>query len=393
MSAYTMSSWTLRCGSAREVLKTLPSASVQCCVTSPPYWGLRDYGVSGQAGIEPTPDAYVAALVAVFEEVRRVLCDDGSVWLNLGDSYAGSWGAQSREHAGEHGPNVSALSANQIKAARRSTRTGSLARTPGLKPKDLVGIPWRVAFALQAAGWWLRSDIIWAKPNCMPESVKDRPTRAHEYVFLLTKSARYAYYPEAIRKPFSQAMLDQLAQGYDGQAMKDYKAHGVQNPSDVKSHILQRARDKQRGHGRRHAGFNDRWEPMISEQRIKRKSELAAANIPGQSAHGYTRRDDGLSSMGLAGLGANARSVWMISTEASPYEHFAVMPKALARRCVLAGSTPGDMVLDPFAGMATTGVVALEEGRSFIGIELSETYHATARQRLSEVAPLLAREV
>lgn len=188
-------------GDCRQMLKTLADASVHCCVTSPPYFGLRDYGCDGQIGLERTPAEYVAQMVEVFREVRRVLRDDGTLWLNLGDSYAGSWGAQSREHAGKHSPNVSAISANQVVAAQRKAGgTGSIPAGSGLKPKDLIGIPWRVAFALQADGWYLRQDIIWHKPNPMPESVRDRCTKAHEYVFLLSKSERYCFDSDAIQE-------------------------------------------------------------------------------------------------------------------------------------------------------------------------------------------------
>jgi len=181
----------LHIGDCRDVLRSLPAGSAQTCVTSPPYFGLRDYGVAGQIGLEPTPDAFVAEMVAVFREVRRVLADDGTLWLNLGDSYA---------NTGASGP--------QGKSGDRASRTFTAAAMgsginglpPGLKPKDLIGIPWRVAFALQADGWWLRSDIIWHKPNPMPESVTDRPTSAHEHVFLLAKSARYFYDAEAVKE-------------------------------------------------------------------------------------------------------------------------------------------------------------------------------------------------
>lgn len=187
--------WCVAEGDALASLHGLPDASAQCCVTSPPYWGLRDYGAEGQIGQEATPEEYVARLVAVFREVRRVLADDGVLWLNLGDSYAGSWGAQSRASG-----NVSDTSARQVAASPKRTRTGSIPAGSGLKPKDLVGIPWMVAFALRADGWYLRSEVIWSKPNPMPESVTDRPTKAHEQVFLLTKSARYHYDAEAIRE-------------------------------------------------------------------------------------------------------------------------------------------------------------------------------------------------
>ena len=214
-------------GDCREILKTLPDESVQCCVTSPPYFGLRDYGNSGQMGLEKTPDEYVTSMVSLFREVRRVLTKDGTLWLNLGDSYAGSWGAQSRGGAPSDkstlqgnghiggGPKISALSKVQVEAAPKQTLTGSLERTPGLKPKDLIGIPWRVAFALQADGWWLRGDNIWAKPNGMPESVRDRPTRSHEYVFQLTKSEKYFYDYDSVRLPALPSSVSRLEQNIE----------------------------------------------------------------------------------------------------------------------------------------------------------------------------------
>lgn len=337
--------WQMHLGDALSVLQTLPPESVQCIVTSPPYFGLRDYGAEGQVGLEPTPLAFAESLVAVFNAVRRVLRDDGVLWLNLGDSYASSGPAGG---VGKQHTNVGTI--------------GVPVRKPpeGTKPKDLIGVPWMVAFALRDAGWYLRADVVWSKPNPMPESVQDRVTKSHEYCFHLTKSARYAYDAAAIREPLTEAMLAQMKSAYTGQPTKDYPAE-VQTPTTVKARIVAGKRDKQRGHTRRHAGFNDRWDEM------ERTEQLAN--------------------------GANARSVWTIATEPSPYEHFAVMPKALARKCILAGCPYGGTVLDPFAGVATTGVVALQEGRSFVGIELNAKYHAIARQRLSETAPLLAQEV
>lgn len=323
--------WTLHCGDALGVLRTLPDQSVHCMVTSPPYWGLRDYGTDGQLGWEPTPDAYVKALAAVFAEARRVLRDDGTCWLNLASTYCG----------GGRGGNPEG-------SQKQATNRGSLIKTmdwsaaSGWKPKDLVPIPWMVAMALRADGWYLRSDVIWSKPCPMPESVRDRPTRAHEYVFLLTKSARYWYDADAIREPVTQAMFDQMRQGYAGAATKDYAGAGVQDPSAVKARIIARKRAN-------------------AEQ--------------------------------MLACGANARTVWTIATEPSGYDHFATMPKALARKCIMAGCPPGGTVLDPFAGAATTGAVALEEGRSFVGVELNPQYHAMARERLANVAPLLATEM
>lgn len=298
------------------------------------YWGLRDYGTPGQLGLEPTPDAYVAQLVAVFREVWRVLRDDGTLWLNLGDSYAGSYGAQSREHAGKHAPNVSALSANQVKAAQiRQHGTGSLSRTPGCKPKDLVGIPWRVAFALQANGWYLRSDIIWSKPNPMPESVTDRPTRAHEYLFLLTKSKLYYYDADAI----SEQLQTDPRENYPGRSRV-----------------------------------------------IGRGGLESISQTPGGQPH--QRSSGGLPPKGEK---RNRRSVWHIPTQPYSGAHFATFPEKLVEPCILAGSRRGDVVLDPFCGSGTVGVVALCQQRKFIGCDLSAPYLQLAKQRIYDRAPLV----
>lgn len=341
-----MTTWRLLTGDVHEALATLLDASVQCVVTSPPYWGLRDYGHDGQIGLETTPAEYVATLVRVFEAVWRVLRDDGTLWLNLGDSYAndGKWG-------GEAGGKHAYLNDNDRK------RVGREKRVTGLKPKDIVGIPWMVAFALRDAGWYLRSDIIWSKPNPMPESVQDRPTKAHEYLFLLTKSARYYYNAEAIREPYAPSTLTQFDRAYTGEATKDYTGTGAQNPSDVKRRIT----DKQRGHSRRHAGFNDRWDAM-------EKSEQTAG-------------------------GANKRSVWTVATQPYPDAHFATYPEALIEPCIFAGSREGDTVLDPFNGSGTTGVVAVRAQRHYIGCELNPEYVRLARARIGNVAPMFSQEV
>lgn len=318
-------------GGALEMLKTLPDQSAHCCVTSPPYWGLRNYGVDGQLGLEKTPEEYVERLVGIFREVKRVLRDDGTVWLNLGDSYAG----------GGRGGNP-----DDSLFRKQATNVGSLvARSPipaNLKPKDLVGIPWRVAFALQADGWWLRSDIIWAKPNPMPESVRDRPTKAHEYIFLLSKSKKYYYDHEAIKEasiygiPNSpQSIASPHGQGFTRRAKKS---------------------DKQRGHGRRHEGFNDRWDQMTREEQCS--------------------------------VGRNKRSVWTVATTPFSGSHFAVFPQDLIRPCVLAGCPPGGIVLDPFFGAGTTGLVAKQEGRGYIGIELNPEYAEMAEDRIQRECPM-----
>jgi DNA modification methylase len=307
-------------------------------VTSPPYFGLRDYGVDGQIGLEQTPDAFVAELVAVFREVRRVLRDDGTLWLNLGDSYAGSWGAQSREHAGKHAPNVSAISANQVKAAAiRESGTGSLSRTPGLKAKDLIGIPWRVAFALQDEGWYLRQDIIWHKPNPMPESVRDRCTKTHEYVFLLSKSERYYWDIDAMLEPAAAA--------------NEHDATG---------------RTKQRGSG------NKARKPGSARGCPVGTGSNVAGSVPWEGA---TR---------------NKRSVWTIATQPFSEAHFATMAPELAETCIKAGCPERGVVLDPFGGAGTTGLVADRLQRDALLIELNPAYAELAERRIKGDAPLFA---
>jgi DNA modification methylase len=391
-------------GDCRDLLRELPADSVHCVVTSPPYFGLRDYGtgtweggeagcshaprahraedketgtgrlrdkpsnichcgahrVDSQIGLEPTPDAYVAELVAVFREVRRVLRPDGTCWLNLGDSYLSTSGKmypQTETYSHGH---------NRYKEWERP------AKFSGLKPKDLIGIPWRVAFALQMpwlrcrgcgvenhaaqwatfpngrricpacehshgvdvseSGWWLRSDIIWAKSNPMPESVRDRPTKAHEYVFLLTKSERYFYDADAIAEPVEESS----------------------------------------------GGWQSRWrkgDEMRSSNSKSRGSVEHGQSLDGVVAYRPTR---------------NARTVWTIATQPFAESHFAVMPPELAERCIKAGSRPGDTVLDPFAGAGTTLLVADRLGRDAIGIELNADYADLATSRLKNDAGMFA---
>jgi len=374
---------TILTGDVREQLQTLPAESVHCVVTSPPYWGLRDYGVAGQLGLEKTPAEYVANMVAVFREVRRVLRKDGTLWLNLGDSFCST------------APGT--RNAPQAKGSRTEARQWANWRPetpPGLKPKDLIGIPWRVAFALQADGWYLRSDIIWHKPNPMPESVTDRPTKSHEYVFLLTKSAKYFYDAEAVREPHTYADRDNRF---------------LNGPS--------------KGIGKVETG--------------KYAMQACGAYHPN---------------------GRNLRSVWTIPTQAYSGNHFATFPERLVEPCIKAGTSeygccptcgapwrrvvkrkrvptrPGkntkvtgdsltdgnrdpkrhvterqttgwqptcecdtDMppmpcvVLDPFFGSGTTGIVAARLNRRCIGIELNADYVKLAHRRLAEEVPLFAQ--
>lgn len=316
--------WQIIEGDALAVLAALPDGVVQTCVTSPPYFGLRDYGVDGQIGLEATPAEYVERLAAVFREVRRVLRDDGTFWLNLGDAYAGSWGAQSRPQ-GVTGDMAtrSVCSARQIDVApRKGSRTGTVGKDWGCKPKDLFGMPWHVALALRADGWYLRSDIIWAKPNPMPESITDRPTKAHEYLFLLAKRSTYHYDAAAISEPSL----------YAGKLVK------TNGPEGYESDALDlRTRD----------GFK----------------------------RGVVVKDT-----------RNRRSVWTVPSEPYDGAHFAVMPTALVEPCIRAGAPQGSLVLDPFAGSGTVGVVALREGCRFIGIELNPEYGALARERIGREA-------
>ena len=383
-------------GDCRQVLATLPAGSVQCCITSPPYWGLRDYGTAGQLGLEPTPEQYVASMVSVFREVWRVLRDDGTLWVNLGDSYSSTGGSNAKQF------DIITTGHKKLRdngAVPDYTRKVVL----GLKPKDLVGIPWRVAFALQADGWYLRQDIIWHKPNPMPEGVTDRCTKAHEYIFLLTKSAKYFYDSEAV------------------------KERGVMVAGDSAG-STQRDTQETHGLGGGNSGINLAKQKLATELQEK----------------GYSTR--------------NKRSVWTVTTKPFRGAHFATFPPDLIEPCILAGSatkccavcgapwervveriaaiskkcpktdsmyqaqggtgekktgtigmsgggridgysntlgyqptcecggeTQSSMVLDPFSGAGTTGVVAVQHGRRYIGIELNPDYLEMSRKRIQLV--------
>lgn len=310
-------------GDCRETLRLLPAGSVQTCVTSPPYFGLRDYGHEGQIGLEQTPEAFVAELVAVFREVRRVLRDDGTLWLNLGDSYASS-----TKGSGGTNPDTSPLQAGKGKANRQAFDPRKV--DCGVPDKNLLGIPWRVAFALQADGWYLRQDIIWHKPNPMPESVTDRCTKAHEYIFLLSKSERYFFDADAIGDPFVMPEGGKtIARGAHGSS----QARAVDGQPD-RSNI---------------GGFS-------------RTKELR-----------------------------NRRSVWTITTKPFSGAHFATFPPDLVEPCILAGSKPGDTVLDPFGGAGTTGLVADRLGRRAILCELNPEYAAMARDRIAHEAGMFSQ--
>jgi site-specific DNA-methyltransferase (adenine-specific) len=323
-----MTSQRIIAGDCIEGMRTLPDASVHCCITSPPYWGLRDYGHEGQIGLESTPDAYVARMVEVFREVRRVLREDGTCWVNLGDSYAAAPAGKCSNPQAKSG--LAGVKTQDV--ARQHKESWNSAKASGLKQKDLVGIPWRVAFALQADGWWLRQDIIWHKPNPMPESVRDRCTKAHEYVFLLTKSERYWYDAEAV-----------------SEAVACVRGPGNRNPlkgvvEDPKKHATR-------------AGLHKAAERWRQEG-------------PPESR--------------------NRRSVWTVTTKPYSGAHFAVMPPDLVEPCIKAGCPEGGTVLDPFAGSGTTLAVAAELGRSGIGCELNPEYIQLAEQRIKDARASVA---
>ena len=398
-------------------LRALPDRSAQCVVTSPPYWGLRDYGLPpsiwlpadlrdcpepictdghewgdrirhkggagtqgatsqrvgrqnvaaqerqrdggsfcvlcgawrGCLGLEPTPELFVEHIVAVFREVRRILRDDGTLWINLGDSY--------NAYNGGAGPS-SIISAGAQTTARPQLESGYRLKCKDLKPKDLIGIPWMVAFALRADGWYLRSEIIWHKPNPMPESVTDRPTKAHEQMFLLAKSAKYFYDADAIKEPASWLGPNGPAKKGSPSEQNFYRICGKNPKGNAKTF---------RGGG---AYTNNR-------------SFDNSADVD-RDSHGNAPNED---------LTRNKRSVWTIATEPFPEAHFATFPRALVEPCILAGSKAGDLVLDPFSGSGTVGVVALGLLRDYLGIELNPEYLAMSRRRLEGVAPMFAQEV
>lgn len=336
---------TVLAGHARDTLSTLPDNSVDCCVTSPPYWGLRDYGHSGAIGLEHTLAGFLANLVLVFEQVRRVLKPGGTCWVNMGDSYFS--GARSSGLPRAHGVT---RQASPDDGARRPTTA------PGLriKAKDLCGQPWRLALALQDAGWYLRRDIIWQKPNAAPESARDRPTSAHDYIFLLTKSAKYWYDNQAFREPVTGNAHMRIAKvGRNAYGAGAHNAIAKQTPSE--------------------------------HQKLSRKTGQHAGNV----------RDNTSYAAAVTALveSRNARSVWTFPSEAYQGAHFATFPRELPRRCILLGCPPGGLVLDPFMGSGTTGQVAIELGRRFVGCEINPDYIDLARQRLASVTPGLPFDV
>lgn len=333
----------IQIGDCRELLRALPSDSVPCVVTSPPYWQLRDYGVAGQIGLEPTLPEFIDTLIGVFTEIRRVLRPDGSCWMNLGDTYTNptvgkrTGGTLSKwKGGGRRNPDVG--------------ETGIKGKT-GLKPKQLCGIPWRVALSLQDEGWYLREDIIWSKPNPMPESARDRCTRAHDYLFHLTKSPDYYWDKAATIEPVT------------GTAKP--RGSGVNAKAKAKTPTGWDTSTGEGAHGSIHRTGRGEGKRRIQS----RQNESFSGAVNGL----VTTR--------------NWRSVWEIPTEPCPDAHFATFPGDLPRRCILASTRPGDLVLDPFGGRGTTGHVALELGRSALLLELNPAYAALAEAHCASATP------
>lgn len=304
------------CGNALDILKTLPSESVNMCVTSPPYYGLRDYGVEAQIGNEQTPYEYIQNLLLVFEEVKRVLKPDGTLWVNIADSYAGSGrGAWNNPPKDWKAKNLNPVNSKSLFAMPKLWH--------GIKQKDMIGVPWLLAFSLRENGWYLRSDIIWHKKNCMPESVKDRPSKCYEHIFLLSKSSKYYYDYDAVKEPAAQSSILRYSRGVSDKTKYKDRKQGIFMP-----------RDK--------TDFPDM---------------------------------------------RNKRDVWSVAINASHIPgHFAVYPEKLIEPCIMAGSAVGDVVLDPFFGSGTTGVVAVKNNRKFIGIDINPEYCKTAQMRINEIS-------
>jgi len=321
-------------GDCREILPALPEKSVHCCVTSPPYFGLRDYGVEGQIGLEKTPRQFIREMVKVFREVRRVLRDDGTLWLNMGDSYSARFSGNNGYTDGR---------------TNRSERRG-----PGIagREKNILGMPWRVALALQADGWYLRQDIIWSKPNPMPESVRDRCTKSHEYIFLMSKKAKYFYDFEAIKEPASGT----------AHARRSYKTPDGWDTSKGEG-----------GHGQFHKDGRE-------------KGKVPGCHPKSAPAGSGIKANESFSAAVVDLVNErNKRSVWTVATQAYSEAHFATFPEKLIEPCILAGCPEGGIVLDPFGGSGTTGRVAIKHRRKAILIELNEDYIPLQVKRLSSV--------
>ena len=375
-------------GDARALLRDLPDGCARCVVTSPPYYGLRDYGVRGQLGLEDSLQEYLDDVVGIFREVRRVLAKDGTLWLNLGDCY-------STQPPGKRGP---AIATSKLTNPTRQLKVATTERGTfnGLQRKQLVGLPWRVAFALQADGWILRSEIVWNKPNPMPESVRDRPTRSHEFVFLFAQTRFYYYDADAVKERAAgtarprgagvnpKASNERTPAGWDT-AEGSHRSRKGRYTAPGEGYGMERElADKRNGRDRRRVDLNRPGVPGREPQRGRVEEDVSARL--GRSA-GWRSRQNASFSAAVSDVvtSRNLRTVWEFPTQPFKGAHFATYPEALVEPCILAGTEPGDLVLDPFCGAGTTGLVARRFGRSFLGFELNPDYAELARRRCALV--------
>ncbi|AMU76926.1 DNA-methyltransferase [Mycobacteroides abscessus] len=370
---YQDESVSLHHGDALDVAKALPAGGADCIVTSPPYFGLRDYGEPGQYGLEDSPAQYVENMRALFAELRRVLADDGTLWLNLGDTYTSQpgWGRGG---------------SSQLLGRKHAPERDAVAHHRGLPPKNLIGTPWRVAFALQDDGWYLRNDIIWSKPNTMPESVTDRLSGKHEYMFMLTKARRYYFDLDAIREPALTTRTSALSWARDEQGVPGQKPqHRPERPQRARAEQIAREKGLTQAHldAIRAAGVTDTGKATVLQTGAgKNTDEVQRLAAEAKAALGGYYREF------LTPAGKNPGDVWEIATQPFPGAHFATMPPTLAQRCIAAGCKPGGTVLDPFSGSGTTGMAAQRLGRKYIGIDLNAEYLELSLRTRLHAAPL-----
>ncbi len=401
------------CGDVREVLRQLPEHTVQVVVTSPPYWGLRNYGVEGALGSEKTVEEYVANLVEVFTEVWRVLRDDGSVYLNLGDCYAGSGRGGNPDAGTKQGTNRGSQTVGVLygrdhggreQERRRIREQIENQKASGLRPKDLIGVPWRVAFALRDWGWYLREDIVWHKPNPMPESVVDRCTRSHEFVFHLTKSDRYFYDHEAIKEPYADATLYEADHSYGGTETKDYEGAKAQKPSASKRRILASIKA---GTGRnkrdvwtipvqpyRGGHFATFPEKLVEPCILAASSEGGECSACGAPYRRVTEKEPIPDEIKAKFEEARARTREATGrtdghTNFKPNFRRAVRTVGFAPSCKCGVDPVPQIVMDPFLGSGRAGIVAKRLGRSVIGIDLNPDYVLQAMQNIEGETPAL----
>lgn len=369
-----MNRWINKChfGDVRDVLRAMiaDGVKVNTIVTSPPYWGLRDYGHPGQLGLEPTVQEFIANMTEVFDLARQVLADDGTAWVNMGDCYAtGAGKVNTAPGGGTQGERWAGIRGEDKSPARGPMTQPNRMPQPGLKPKDLVGQPWRLAFALQDAGWYLRQDIIWNKPNPMPESVRDRCTKSHEYIFLLSKSERYYFDQEAIKEPASPNTHARVA------------GNGVGFGHGTDSEQRQRGRVQSQPSG---------WATGSTGRRHDELAGRYPATPKAQATGGGSKNNSSMdAALAVMPSNRNKRSVWTVPTESFKGAHFATYPQKLIEPCVLAGCPAGGTVLDIFFGSGTTGQVAQRLGRNWIGIEINDKNETLQRDRIGAQAALV----